>query len=101
MAESLALVVVALAVFAPGSYLLRLAWKRGGVPRKVAAATLLVMFALVVWLFASGDAATPVEERISQFVGAWGLLFMGIGLLVIAAAALGKFRDDKASDEEA
>jgi hypothetical protein len=101
IAESLALMLATLAVIAPCSYLLRLAWRRGGIPRKVAAAALLGAVALVVWLFASGDAATPVEQLISQFVGAWGLLFMGVGLLVIAAAALGKFRDDPASDDEA
>lgn len=95
IAESLAVIVVALValvVIAPGSYLLRLAWKRGGTSRKVAIATLLAMLALLVWLLAFGDASASVEERISQFVGGWGLLF--IGLAVIVAAALGKFRGD-------
>jgi hypothetical protein len=96
IAESLAVIVVATAVIAPGSYLLRVAWRRGGIPRKVAIATLLAMLTLVVWLFAFSDASTSVEARISQFVGGWGLLFMGLGLAVIVAAALGKFRDDDA-----
>lgn len=106
IAESLAVIVaalVALVVIAPGSYLLRLAWKRGGTSRKVAIATLLAMLALVVCLLAFGDASASasasVEERISQFVGGWGLLF--IGLAVIVAAALGKFRGDEASDDGA
>ena len=102
IAESLAVIVVALValvVIAPGSYLLRLAWKRGGTSRKVAIATLLAMLALLVWLLAFGDASASVEERISQFVGGWGLLF--IGLAVIVAAALGKFRGDEASDDGA
>ena len=102
IAESLAVIVaalVALVVIAPGSYLLRLAWKRGGTSRKVAISTLLSMFALVVCLLAFGDASASVEEHISQFVGGWGLLF--IGLAVIVAAALGKFRGDEASDDGA
>ena len=70
-------------------------------PRKVAIATLLAMLALVVWLFAFGDASASVEERISQFVDGWGLLFMGLWLAVIVAAALGKFYDDDASDDGA
>ena len=101
IAESLAVIVMTLVVIAPGSYLLRVAWRRGGIPRKVAIATLLAMLALVVWLFAFGDASASVEQRISQFVGGWGLLFMGLGLAVIVAAALGKFRDDEASDNGA
>ena len=101
IAESLAVIVMTMVVTAPGSYLLRVAWRRGGIPRKVAIATLLAMLALVVWLFAFGDASASVEQRISQFVGGWGLLFMGLGLAVIVAAALGKFRDDEASDNGA
>lgn len=101
MAESLAVVIVTLAVLGPGSYLLHVAWQRGGTPRKVAIAALLAMFALVAWLFAPGAPGTTVEERVSQFVGAWGILFMMIGLLVIAAAALGKFRPrDRSGPEE-
>ncbi len=92
IAESLAVVVVMLAVLGPGSYLLHVAWQRGGTPRKVALATLVAMFALVAWLFAPGRPGSTVEERVSLFAGAWGLLFMAVGLGVIAAAALGKFR---------
>jgi len=47
LAESIAVVVVTLAVLGPGSYLLHVAWRRGGTPRKVALATLIAMFALV------------------------------------------------------
>jgi hypothetical protein len=101
IAESLAVVVVALAVLGPGSYLLHVAWQRGGLPRKVAIATLLAVFALVAWLFAPGAPGTTVEERVSDFVGAWGILFMGVGLVVIAAAALGKFRPHDRSDPDA
>ena len=99
LALALALGLVTLVVIAPGSYLLRLAWRRGGVPRKLAVASLLALGVLVVWLFSPRDGDTSVEERISLFAGAWGLLVMGLGLVVIAAAALGKFRDDETSDD--
>lgn len=100
LAESIAVVVVTLAVLGPGSYLLQVAWRRGGTPRKVALATLIAMFALVAWLFAPGAPGTTVEGRVSQFVGAWGILFMVVGLVVIAAAALGKFRAPRDRDSE-
>jgi len=94
IAQTLAVVIVGLAVLGPGSYLLHVAWRRGGVPRKVAAAVLLAILALVAWLFVPLGAETSLEERISRFVGAWGILFMVVGLGVIAAAALGRFRPD-------
>ena len=92
LAQTLAVAVVVLAVLGPGSYLLHVAWRRGGVPRKVALATLIAMLALVAWLFMPGPPGTTVESRISEFVGAWGILFMVVGLVVIVAAALGRFR---------
>jgi hypothetical protein len=100
IAESLAVVIVTVAVLGPGSYLLHVAWKRGGTPRRVAIATLIAMFALVAWLFMPGAPGATVEERVSQFVGAWGILFMVVGLVVIATAALGKFRPQEPSDSE-
>lgn len=100
IAESLAVVVVTLAVIGPGSYLFHVAWQRGGAPRWFAIATLAAMVALVVWLFTSGAPGTTVEDRVSQFAGAWGILFMVVGLVVIAAAALGKFRPHDPRDPE-
>lgn len=100
IAESLAVVVVTLAVLGPGSYLLHVAWKRRGTPRRVAIATLFAMFALVAWLFMPSAPGTTVEDRVSQFAGAWGILFMVVGLVVIAAAALGKFRPPGPRDPE-
>jgi len=100
LAESIAVVVVTLAVLGPGSYLLHVAWRRGGAPRKVAIATLFAMFSLVAWLFVPGEPGATVESRVSQFVGAWGILFMVVGLVVIAAAALGKFRAPQHRDPE-
>lgn len=98
--ESIAFIVVTLAVLGPGSYLLHVAWKQGGNPRRVAIAALLAMFGLVAWLFAPTSPGTTVEERISDFAGAWGILFMIIGLVVIGAAAFGKFRPRDRSDSE-
>lgn len=95
IAKSLAVIVVTLAVIGPGSYLLHVAWQRGGWPKRVAVAMLMAMLALVVWLFLPGEPGTSVEHRISDFVGAWGILFMVLGLLVIAVAALGKTREEK------
>ena len=92
LAESIAVVVVALPVLGPGSYLLRVAWKRGGTPRKLALAILVATFALIAWLLLPLEPGTTVESRVSQFAGAWGILFMVVGLVVIASAAFGKFR---------
>ena len=100
IAESLAVGIVTLAVLGPGSYLLHVAWKRGGMPKTVAIATLIAVFVLVAWLFVPGPPGTTVEDRVSQFVGAWGILFMVVGLVVIASAALGKFRPHEPSDRE-
>jgi len=100
IAQTLAVLIVALAVLGPGSYLLHVAWRRGGVPRKVAAAVLVAVLALVAWLFAPLGADTSIEQRISAFVGAWGILFIVVGCVVIAAAALGRFKADDRSKRE-
>lgn len=100
LAKALAVVVVTLAVIGPGSYLVRVAWTRGGTPRKVASAVLFAMLGLVVWLFIPGIRGASSEERIVTFIGAWGILFMVVGLVVIAAAALGWFRPQDPSDHE-
>jgi hypothetical protein len=92
LAKTIAILVVTLAVIGPGIYLLRVAWYRGGIPRKVAGATLFAIFTLIAWLFAPGSPGVSEENRISEFVGAWGILFIVVGLVVIAAAAFGKFR---------
>jgi predicted PurR-regulated permease PerM len=92
LAESIAVIVVSGAVLAPGLYLLRVAWKRRGNPRKFAIATLVAIFALIVWLYAPHTPGITSEERITQFIGAWGILFMGVGIVVIIGAALRRFR---------
>lgn len=100
IAQTLAVLVVALAVLGPGSYLLHVAWRRGGVPRKVAAVVLVAALALVAWLFAPVGPETSLEQRVSTFVGAWGILFIVVGFVVIAAAALGRFKPDDRSKRE-
>ena len=100
LAELFAVVIVTLAVIGPGTCLLQVAWKRGGSPRKVAIATLVGALVLVAWLISRLDSATTTQERISQFIGAWGILFMVVGIIVICAAALGKFRLRDRPDKE-
>lgn len=95
LAESIAVVVVSVAVLGPGSYLLHAAWVRGGTPRKFAVAVLLCMLALIAWLFAPAAPGTTTEERVSRFVGAWGVLFVMVGAGVGLAAALRKLRSRK------
>ena len=80
--------------------MLHVAYKRGGIPRTLARATLVAALALVVWLVIPGGPEPTVEERVSQFVGAWAILVMLAGLVAIAAAALGKIAPHKPSDTE-
>ncbi len=101
LAEIITLVIVAVAVLGPGSYLLHVAWRRGGTPRRVAIAVLVAMFMLVAWLFGPFDAGRTREEHLSDFIGAWGILFMGVGVVVIVAATLGRFRAKDPRDPEA
>lgn len=92
IAKTLAIAIAVLAVIGPGAYLCRVAWRRGGTPKKVVIGVLLLIVALIGWLVAPGAPGESTADRVSQFIGAWGLLFMALGLVVIAAAALGKFR---------
>ena len=88
----IAVVIVVVAVLGPGSYLFQVAWNRGGTPRRVAVAICVAMSALVAWLFAPRESDLPIEKQISQFAGAWGMLFMIVGLVVCVAAVTGRFR---------
>ncbi len=100
LAKWIAIVVVVLAVFGPGTFLFRTAWRRGGTPRKLAAATLVAMGLLVAWLLLPGAPGSTVEQRISDFAGAWGILFMLVGGVTIAAAAFGRFGPAERRDSE-
>jgi hypothetical protein len=100
LAKSFAVAVVVLVVLGPGSHLLRVAWRRGGNSRRAASAVTIALFGLVVWLFVPGAPGASAEERIVRFIGAWGVTVMAVGLVVIAAAALGRFRPPDGSDHE-
>ena len=66
----------------------------------VATIVFAAALALVAWLYADQYPGETSEERISSFVGAWGILFMVVGVVVIAASALGKFKDRRSSDAD-
>lgn len=88
LAKVFAILIVTFAVIGPGSFLLRAAWKRGGNPRRFAMATLAAAAILVAWLLFPSGSALSNEARISQFIGAWGILFMAVGLIVIVTAVV-------------
>lgn len=100
LAETIAVLVVSGAVIGPGAYLFRVAWIKGGTAKTAATISLAVALTLVAWLYAARDPDETAEERISSFIGAWGVLFMVIGLAVIAGSALGEFRDRKEDDAD-
>jgi hypothetical protein len=101
LAEILAVIVVTLAVLGPASYLLRMAWRRGRAARAIAIAVLVTMFGLVAWLFWPRPPGASAQEHIADFVGAWGILFAAVGLVVIAAAASGRLKPRRdASDDK-
>ena len=100
LAELFAVIFVALTVLGPGSYLLHVAWKNGGAARKLAIATLAAALLLIAWLVSPRDSGTTVQERISDFIGAWGMLSMIVGGGVIGAVALRQFCLRCRSDKE-
>jgi hypothetical protein len=53
------------------------------------------MLLLVGWLLLPGEQGSSVEQRITAFVGAWGILFMLVGVVTIIAAAFGNFTADE------
>ena len=83
LAQIFAIAIVILAILGPGLFLWQFARKRGGPAEKFAWAILVAAFLLIVWLvFFPGSSSTP-HERISQFIGAWAILFMATGIVVI------------------
>jgi len=93
LTHTIAVAFVALIVLGPVSYLLQVAWQRGGVLRGLAAAALLAMLALVLWLLLPGEPGVPVEGRIGQFVGASGILLVVVGVMIGLASWLVGTRD--------
>ncbi len=100
LAKIVAVGLVTLAVIIPGSYVYNVAIKRGGVSKTFAILVLGAMAMLVVWLFLPGSPGTLDEDHLEQFVGAWGILFILVGVVVIVALAVDKFRASAQSDEE-
>lgn len=101
LAKVFAILIVTFAVIGPGSFLLRTAWKRGGNPRRFAMATLAAAAILVAWLLFPSGSDLSNEARISQFIGAWGILFMAVGLLVIVATSFRMLRERRRHRAEA
>jgi hypothetical protein len=92
LAKLIALVVVALLVAGPAMFLFQVAWRRGGAARSFALVALGLASVLVAWLFAPADPAMTREEHIAAFVGAWGMLAAGVGLVVILGVAVNRSR---------
>ena len=95
LAKLFALAFVALLVFVPARFLLRLAWFEGGAVRAFAILCLFLAFVLTSWLVAPTVPGQTQEEHIADFIGAAGILIGSSGILAIAATLIGKFRVPK------
>lgn len=100
LAELIAVLVVSLLVLVPASYLLRLTWKQGGIVRKLTYAVMLAACALIAWLLSPLSPDLVGHDRIVFFIGAWGILFMIVGILTIGAVVVGKLRGHSHSQPE-
>ncbi|MBW8368885.1 MAG: hypothetical protein K0M70_13625 [Arenimonas sp.] len=90
-----AIAIVILAVLGPGFFLWQFARRRGDVAAKFAWTILVAAVLLILWLlFSNGSGATP-QERISQFIGAWSIMFMATGLVVIGSEVLKMIKGSK------
>ena len=86
--QILAIAIVVLAILGPGYFLWRFARKRGGLAETLAWTILVSAALLIAWLlFFPGPSSSP-QQRISQFIGAWGILFMTTGVIVIGTEVL-------------
>ncbi|RYG98362.1 MAG: hypothetical protein EON58_07345 [Alphaproteobacteria bacterium] len=83
LAQIFAVAIVILAILGPGYFLWQFARKRGGLAEKFACAILVSAVLLILWLLFFPGASSPPQERISQFIGAWAILFMTAGFVVI------------------
>ena len=89
LADIFAIVIVTLAIASPGLFLLRYAWRRGGNHRRFAIVVLTCAGLLILWLL-----FLP-EDQISRFIGAWGILFMAVGIITIVGSSVRGFRERK------
>ena len=88
LAKLFAIAIVILAILGPGFFLWQFARERGGPAEKFAWTILVAALLLIFWLlFFPGSSSLP-EERISQFIGAWAILFMAAGFIVIGSEVL-------------
>lgn len=83
LSQAFAIAIVTLAVLGPGLFLWRYARNRGGLAKKLAGLVLAAAILLVCWLVFFSSPDSTHQERISQFIGAWGILFMTVGFVVI------------------
>jgi hypothetical protein len=88
LAQIFAIAIVILAILGPGLFLWQFARTRGGTAEKFAWAILAAAVLLIFWLLVfPGSGSTP-QARISQFIGAWAILFMATGIVVIGTEVL-------------
>ena len=88
LAQIFAIAIVVLAILGPGYFLWQFSRRRGGHAAKFAWTILVAAVLLIAWLlFVPGPSSSP-QQRISQFIGAWGILFMTTGLIVIGTEVL-------------
>jgi hypothetical protein len=100
LAEIIAVIVVSLLVLGPLSLLLQLGWKQGGAMRLLTVAALLGMLSLALWLFLPGEPGVSQQDRIVQFVGAFGILCVLIGLAFAAVSLVGNRRRRDRADRD-
>ena len=88
LAQIFAIAIVVLAILGPGYFLWQFARRRGGLAGTFAWTILVVAVLLIAWLLCVPSPSSGPEQRISQFIGAWGILFMTTGLIVIGTEVL-------------
>jgi len=72
---------------------IRAAWRQGGLARLLA--VIVVFSALAAWLLLTNDPGAPSEQRISEFIGASGIVWMMVGNVAGLEGQFGKLRDGK------
>ena len=101
LAHIFAVAIVVLAILGPGYFLWQFARRRGGLAATFAWTILVAAVLLIGWLLFVPSLSSSPQQRISQFIGAWGILFMTTGLIVIGTEVLKmiKGRKHPKSDE--
>lgn len=78
-----------------GRYLFRVAWHQGGLARVLAVVVAVVLCTMAAWLLMPDEPDAPPQQRLSEFIGAFGIVLMVVGIVAGVAALLGKLRDGK------